>query len=172
MIHPPRPIAFVVVHTCGAYDPKRKRVVHQTMETVRKYHMTPVAQGGKGWIDIGYHVYIEQDGAKRRGRMDQVPGAHVEAFNASTLGVCCSGHGDYEPFNAQQMGSLIEQCAEWCKKYDLAADRVIGHRETDDYGGPPVWKTCPGNLIDMDLIRGLVAGELRSSAVGQGMPSV
>jgi N-acetylmuramoyl-L-alanine amidase len=172
LIHPPRAIAFVVVHTCGAYDPKEKRVVHQTMETVRKYHMAPVSQGGKGWMDIGYHRYIERDGKIRPGRMDVVPGAHVEGFNAHTLGVCCSGDADYEPFNAQQIGSLIEQCVSWCRQYDLDASRVIGHRETDDYGGPKVWKTCPGELTDMDLIRSLVARELGASKVGQGMPSV
>jgi hypothetical protein len=172
VIHPPRSIAFVVVHTCGAYDFKRKRVVHQTLEEVRKYHMTPVADGGKGWNDIGYHRYIEFDGRSRAGRMDQVPGAHVEHFNAHTLGVSCSGHGSYEPFNAQQMGSLIEQCVIWCKRYDLGADRVIGHNETDDFGGPPVWKDCPGAKVDMHLIRGLVARELGAGKVGEGMPSV
>lgn len=173
MIHPPRAIQFVVVHTCGAYDPKRQRVVHQTMEQVRQYHMTPAKDGGKGWNDIGYHLYIEQDGRVRRGRLDQVPGAHVEAFNAHTLGVCCSGHGDYEPFNAQQMGSLIEQCAKWCRLYELPPAQVLGHRETDDYGGPPVWKTCPGNLVDMDLIRALLAREMHAGVdIGKGMPNV
>lgn len=171
MIHPPRAIEFVVVHTCGAYDPKRRRVIHQTMEQVRSYHMTPAAQGGKGWMDIGYHRYIEQDGKIRPGRRDEVPGAHVEGFNAHTLGVCVSGHGDYEPFNAQQLGSLIEQCAEWCRRYELDASRVIGHREADDFGAPRVWKTCPGNLVDLDLIRSLVARELAGN-VGKGMPDV
>jgi len=167
----PRAISLIVVHTCGAYDPKQRRVIHQTMEQVRAYHMKPEAEGGKGWHDIGYHRYIEQDGKIRPGRRDDVPGAHVEGFNAHTLGVCVSGHGDYEPFNAQQMGSLIEQCADWCRKYDLDATQVIGHREADDWGAPKVWKTCPGNLVDMDLIRGLVARELAGN-VGKGMPSV
>jgi N-acetyl-anhydromuramyl-L-alanine amidase AmpD len=96
----------------------------------------------------------------------------VEGFNAHTLGICVSGHGDYEPFNAQQLGSLIEQCVSWCKLYELGADLVIGHREADDFGAPTVWKTCPGNLVDLDLIRSLVARELGASPVGQGMPSV
>lgn len=172
MIHPPRPINFVVVHTCGAYDMKRKTVVHQSVEDVRAYHMRPKAEGGKGFDDIGYHLYIERDGAVRRGRLEQVPGAHVEHFNAHTLGICCSGHGDYESFNAQQMGSLVEQCAAWCRRYDLDASRVIGHHETDEVGGPKVWKTCPGHLVDLELIRSLVGRELGAREQGKGMPSV
>ncbi len=166
MIHPPRTIAYIVVHTCGAYDPKRKRVVHQSMEEVRAYHTRAVRDGGKGWNDIGYHRYIESDGRNRAGRLDQVPGAHVEGFNAHSLGICVSGHGDYEAFNAQQLGTLIEQCAAWCRLYELDASRVIGHREADDFGAPKVWKTCPGMIVDLDLIRGpSLAGN-----VGEGMP--
>jgi N-acetylmuramoyl-L-alanine amidase len=172
MIHPPRAIAYVVVHTCGAYDFKKKRVVHQTLEQVRTYHMTPESQGGKGYNDIGYHRYIEVDGRNRAGRHETVPGAHVQHFNAHTLGICCSGHGSYETFNAAQMGALIEQCVTWCKHHDLGADRVIGHNETDDFGGPPVWKDCPGKLVDMALIRSLVGRELGAGKVGEGMPAV
>ena len=166
-IHPPRSIQWIVVHTCGAYQ--KKRVVHQSFEVVRDYHVRPKTAGGKGWFDIGYHVYIERDGQVRRGRADHVPGAHVEHFNAHTLGVACSGHGDYEPFNAAQLGSLVEQCVAWCRKYDLDAEHVIGHDETDEHGGPPVWKSCPGRLVDMHFIRAIVARDLRGS-VGDGMP--
>lgn len=176
MIHPTRPIHFIVIHTCGAYDPKRKKVVHQGVDEVRAYHLRPAREGGKGWKDIGYHRYIEFDGTIRQGRPDVAPGAHCEGFNANTLAICVSGHGDYEPFNAQQMGSLIEQCVRWCKRHELDAGHVIGHRECDDHGAPKVWKTCPGNLVDLDLIRALVARELRDgeppTGIGQGMPEV
>jgi hypothetical protein len=166
-----RRIDFLVQHTAGAYDGKARRVVHQKFEVVRAFHMLPKARydaagklaagtGGNGWRDIGYHRYIEVDGKIRLGRLDAVVGAHAAEFNAHTLSVCCSGHGDFDPFNDAQMRSLVAQHAAWCRLYALSFDRVIGHRETAKHGGPPVEKSCPGKLIDMDDIRARVRDEL------------
>jgi N-acetylmuramoyl-L-alanine amidase len=152
----PRLIRFVVVHHAEAYDWRAKRVVHQTMEQVRAFHMRPIAQGGKGYRDIGYHRFIEQDGAIRFGRNDNDVGAHVKGFNANSLGVCCSGDGDFEPFNDAQLHSLVKQCAAWCLMNHLPPAAVLGHRETDEHGAPRVLKTCPGLLNDINEIRKLI----------------
>lgn len=152
----PRTVRFIVVHHAEAYDWRARKVVHQTMEQIRAFHMRPIARGGKGYRDIGYHRFIEEHGALRFGRPDNEIGAHVKGFNNSTLAVCCSGDGDFEPFNDAQMRSLLQQCAAWCLTNNLPSKAVIGHRETDDFGGPPVLKTCPGLLNDMDAIRKLV----------------
>lgn len=176
-----REILWIVVHTCGAFDVKKKRVVHQSVEVVRAYHMLPLAKydelgrlvpgtGGKGWHDIGYHRYIEEDGAVKQGRLDASIGAHVEGFNSRSLGICCSGHADYEPFNPAQLQSLVEQCALWCRMYKLDPDKVIGHDETDDHGGPKVWKSCPGRYVDGGAIRHLVRDELGGVALPKGGP--
>lgn len=155
-----RPILWIVVHTCGAYDQKHKRVVHQSVETVRAYHKLAAMYGGRGWHDIGYHRYIEQDGAIRMGRADAMIGAHATDFNDFSVGICCSGDGDFEAFNPEQLGSLVAQCAAWCKLYSITPDHVIGHRETSQRGGPAVQKTCPGTLVDMAAIRHRVRDEL------------
>jgi hypothetical protein len=148
-----RPILWIVVHTCGAYDTKNKRVVHQPVQTVRAYHKLAVASGGRGWLDIGYHRYVEQSGIIRMGRADAMIGAHATGFNDFSLGICCSGDGDYEAFNPEQTASLVAQCVAWCKLYGTSPDHIIGHRETSEHGGPPVEKTCPGNLVYMGDIR-------------------
>jgi N-acetylmuramoyl-L-alanine amidase len=177
-----RAIRFIVVHTAAAYDAKRHRVVHQTYETVRRYHMMPPARydaggklllgtGGRGFKDIGYHRYVEGDGKIRLGRLDGVRGAHVEGFNDETLGICCSGHGDFEPFNAAQLASLVTQCVTWCHLYDLTAERVIGHNEAPRYGSPPVAKSCPGKIIDMDMIRARVRAGLAGTSSNDAPPS-
>ena len=166
-----RTYEFVVVHTGAAFNQKRQRVEHHTFEMVRRDHMLPVARhdaagklvpgtGGRGFKDIGYNRYIEVDGKIRLGRLDAVAGAHTEGFNDRSLGVCCSGSGDHEPFNAAQLRSLVAQCAAWCRLYSLPAERVIGHREAPAFGAKPTSKTCPGKLVDMDVIRGLVRDEL------------
>jgi N-acetylmuramoyl-L-alanine amidase len=155
-----RPLVWIVVHTCGAYDAKNRRVVHQSVETVRAYHMLGKALGGNGWLDIGYHRYIEQSGVIRTGRPEAKIGSHATGFNDYSLGICCSGHGDYEPFNREQTAALVTQCVTWCRLYGISPDHVIGHRETSQHGGPPVTKTCPGKLVDMGAIRHRVRDEL------------
>lgn len=149
----PRKIEFVTVHHCEAYDTKRRRVVHQSVEEIRAYHMRPKAQGGKGFRDIAYHRFVEGDGTLQLGRKDSEIPAAVEGFNPHILAICASGHGDFEPFNPQQLITIVEQCAAWVVEHQLPIEHVIGHREADDFGAPRVWKTCPGMLNDMDRLR-------------------
>lgn len=153
-----RTIEYLVVHTAGAYDAKRKRVVHQSVETIREYHMRH-----NDWRDNGYHRYIEVDGAIMQGRPDEQPGAHAGGFNHHSLGICVSGHGDFEDFNDDQMRALVTQLTRWCREHHLGAERCIGHRETTEHGGPVVNKTCPGILVDMDQVRALVGDRLECS---------
>jgi hypothetical protein len=164
-------VDWLVVHTAGSYDWRKKRVVHQLAATVRAYHMMPVARhdvegnlvkgtGGNGWSDIGYHAYIEHDGTIIPGRSEQTAGDHVKGFNRHSKGICVSGHGDFEAFNPEQLSSLVLRLTRWCRQHQLPASRVIGHREADDHGAPKVMKTCPGLLVDMDAIRDLVGAKL------------
>ena len=150
-----RSIEWLVVHSAAAYDPKAKRIVHQTVDQIRDYHIRH-----NGWKDIGYHAYIEQDGTILPGRDEQDWGSHVAGFNGQSLGICVSGHGDYADFNPEQRASLVLRLTRWCRHYGLSADHCIGHREADEHGAPRVLKTCPGTLVDMDNIRQLVREKL------------
>lgn len=162
---------FIFVHTCAGYDAKHKRVVHLSFEAVRRYHMLPVARydeagklvpgtGGRGFKDIGYQEYIERDGRVRIGRLDTVAGAHTQGLNDRSIGICVSGHGDFERFNPAQMASLVARCAAKAAIYSIPVRHVLGHREAPAFGGEPVHKSCPGTLVDMDQIRELVRATL------------
>jgi hypothetical protein len=177
-----RTYEYIVVHTGGAYNAKRNRVAHHSFEMVRRDHMLPLARydaagklvpgtGGRGFKDIAYNRYVEVDGKIRLGRPDAVAGEHTAGFNYRSLGVCCSGSGDHEPFNPAQLRSLVAQCAAWCRLYDLDADRVIGHREAPRFGAKPTPKSCPGKLVDMDMIRALVRDELAGTSRGAVAPA-
>lgn len=150
-----RRIDWIVVHTAAAYDAARKRVVHQSLEQIRRYHIEH-----NGWRDIGYHWIIGEGGILEPGRPESEPGAHVGGFNAHTIGVCVTGHGDFAPFLPRQTLALVRLCARICRDHRLTGLRVIGHRETAQHGAPPTAKTCPGLLVDMDEIRGLVGDRL------------
>lgn len=150
-----RSIEWIVLHTAAAYDHKQREVVHQSVRTIDAYH-----REHNGWQKIGYHWYVEQDGVGQRGREDHEVGAHVGGFNVSSLGLCVSGHGDFEPWNDAQMAEVIRKCAAWCGLYRIPVAHVIGHREAPEHGAPPVAKTCPGRLVDLHLIRQQLAQRL------------
>ena len=56
------------------------------VETIKKWHTE-----GRGWTDIGYHFYIELDGAIKKGRDIDKSGAHCKGHNRNSIGVCYCG---------------------------------------------------------------------------------
>ena len=59
---------------------------HITIDTIRDWHVN-----GRGWKDVGYHYIIYLDGSIKKGRQDNVPGAHCRQNNRSSLGICYIG---------------------------------------------------------------------------------
>jgi len=59
---------------------------HITIDTIRDWHVN-----GRGWRDVGYHYIIYLDGTIKKGRADNVQGAHCKKFNSSSLGICYIG---------------------------------------------------------------------------------
>lgn len=55
------------------------------VETIRDWHLA------RGWSDIGYHFYIEVDGAIKKGRNIEKMGAHTKGQNRNSIGVCYAG---------------------------------------------------------------------------------
>jgi N-acetylmuramoyl-L-alanine amidase len=151
-----RPIEWIVVHTSATAD-KQGRPVDASAEQIRRYH-----QEHNGWKDIGYHYVVRMGGSIEKGRPVELEGAHVGGFNAKSIGICCSGHGDIADFTAQQHESLASLCARLCIELKLPHTVVIGHREADDFGAPHVDKTCPGTKVVMETVRGLVAASIAS----------
>lgn len=150
-----RIVDYIVLHSAASYDYKQRKVVHQPIFVIDRYH-----REHNGWRSIGYHWYIEEDGKGQQGRDDFDVGAHVGGFNAHSLGLCVSGHGDFEVWNPAQWTEALRKCSQWCELYGIRPDHVIGHREAPEHGAPPVHKTCPGVLIDMDQFRRELAQRL------------
>lgn len=150
-----RPIKWIVVHTSATAD-KQGKAQDASAEQIRRYHIEH-----NGWTDIGYHFVVRANGTIERGRPLEAAGAHVAGFNAESVGICCSGHGDLADFTDDQHVALARLCGELVIKLGLEPKNVIGHREADDVAGAPaVSKTCPGSKVDMDLIRSNVGALL------------
>jgi hypothetical protein len=106
---------------------------------------------------IGYHFVIYTNGALATGRHIQEIGAHVEGFNAQSLGICLVGTDRFSPEQWVQLKATVESLL---KTYPAA--RVLGHR---DY--PEVHKTCPGFDVAAWLAGGMAP--LDGHTISQGL---
>jgi len=143
---------YVVIHTAAAAN-EDNVPVYQPASVIRDYHRS------KGWLDIGYHYYIEKDGRIVPGRAELARGAHCVdlGMNRKSIGICCAGHGDFADFLPAQYASLYDLIVSICQRFSVTVCDVVGHRET---GAP---KTCPGNRVDMQKIREEVARRMKDA---------
>jgi len=147
---------YIVVHT-AAYNGR-----NCDRDTIDKWHRD------RGWNGIGYHYVIIndrndtiEDGRVEIGRDINIAGAHARGINSRSIGICCTGHGDYEPFTDRQNESLIRLISELIDQHeDLKVDNVIGHREINNLVTEGLLrreyattKTCPGKMVGMVALR-------------------
>ncbi len=130
----------------------------------------------RGWSEIGYNVVIRFDGTIEKGRdPDKIP-AGVAGINETTYHICFSGHGDIAPLTPQQLESGIQHTIEMLERYGLTerfltepgALIVMGHREVNELvrrglAPIPTSKTCPGRLVDMDMVRQQIRARLQNA---------
>lgn len=131
-----RDITRIIFHTAA-------RAGTTDLEEIRRWHVDD-----RGWDDIGYHHYIRKTGELQAGRPVGKAGAHAYGANEDSLGVCFEGHGDIERWTVEQWWTFVAYCNSACVRFGIEIGRIQGHREavrTD--------KTCPGNLVDCDLVR-------------------
>ena len=162
----PENVKYIVVHTAQA------SFRNVDAKEIDRWHKD------KGWSGIGYHYVIlndrhdrKPDGALEKGRPVTEQGAQVAGINHMSVGICCVGDGDKDPFTAKQMDRLLDLIAELRRKFKVKADNVIGHREVNklvDRGLVDkkyrTGKTCPGNKISMDEIRNAVRAREQQEA--------
>lgn len=123
-------VRFIAVH-CSATPPE----MNIGADKIREWHTA------KGWSDIGYHRVIKRNGTVENGRSLGQQGAHVNGYNAQSIGVCLVGgvskNGQVEAnFTDEQYDSLERVLDALLSQFPGAA--VQGHRDF-----PNVNKACP-----------------------------
>lgn len=126
----PDKVRFIVVH-CSASPPQ----VYVDAAVIDRWHRA------RGFFRIGYHFVIKRDGTVESGRSTDEIGAHVEGFNACSIGVCMAGGVNdagkaVNDFTAAQWTALSSKLTDLTKQFPQAA--VQGHRDF-----PNVHKDCP-----------------------------
>jgi N-acetyl-anhydromuramyl-L-alanine amidase AmpD len=135
---------------------------------IRRYHMEV-----NGWADIGYHFVVERiEGiwSTSLGRPWNVSGAHCthSNMNRRSLGVCVVGNFDEEVLSLEGVSYLSRFIVALMVNHDIQAQNVIGHRDAGMMAGydwqvvgrtgVPQFKSCPGRLFPMDLLRNVLYG--------------
>ena len=151
-----RAITHIILHTSATQITGHMKPADVSARAIRRYH-----RDNNGWSDIGYHWVIRFNGAVEIGRPESKPGAGVFGFNANTIHVCFSGHGDLAPPTDQQWAAALTLCAQILGRYGLTEtfrrnpNRVLGHNEVWHHRlvPKPIRKTCPGRLTDMRKFR-------------------
>lgn len=123
-------VSFLVVH-CSATPPKQDIGVNEITRMHRQ----------RGFLTIGYHFVIRRNGTVEDGRPVTSIGAHVEGFNAHSIGICLVGglDKDLKPqnnFTEDQFAALAVLLQKLRKDFPKAV--IQGHRDF-----PKVKKECP-----------------------------
>ena len=123
---------YIAIH-CSATGPK----ADIGAKDIDKWHRA------KGWACIGYHYVIRRNGTVEEGRDEKVIGAHVENWNAVSIGICMVGGVDADDitkaennFTKEQFASLKQLLIDLKTRYPKA--KIQGHRDF-----PDVKKACP-----------------------------
>lgn len=115
---------------------------------IRRYHIEV-----QGWQDIGYHFGLEKVRdiyQVQVGRSLNLPGAHCKQNNMNSLaiGVCVVGNYDLVSPCPDQLTFLARAIiVPYLRKYDIPIKNVVTHHDYTPY------KTCPGKLFSMDILR-------------------
>jgi hypothetical protein len=138
---------YIVWHTAAHGNPRTGEVYDTTAAQIDAWHKA------QGWQKIGYHFVVRLNGDLETGReLDEI-GAHVEGLNHRAIGICFSGHGDLQPLTDAQVQTGVNLTVALCKAYHIPVSRVLGHRECAEILKRPLFKTCPGKLVDMRVMR-------------------
>lgn len=168
-----RSTSHLVVHTCADGRIRDGEHVDTPPEDVVAWHTAPKPRG-RGWSRVGYHYLVRKSGGVHRLLDEKERGIHCRdgGMNSKALGVSFSGHGgddywdvDGEPWTAEQEAAGIELIADLCERWGIPVKNVIGHREAG------AKKACPGDRIDMDRVRRLVANAIERRAGSARSPA-
>lgn len=106
-----------------------------TLADVRSWHLA------RGFVEVGYHFFVDGSGAIQRGRdLDQV-GAHAKGANSDSIGICVAGNNTVaaDRWAAQQTESLRRLCR--ALQTAFGSLEIQGHRWAR--GGTTATE-CPG----------------------------
>jgi N-acetylmuramoyl-L-alanine amidase len=139
------PKYIIVHHTGGVNSNPLADTSHHTLESIKHWHVK-----GRGWQDVGYHYVIEKNGDVRKGRAEDMHGAHAKGYNKKSIGICLAGNFDLTLPTEAQVASLKGELNRLVEKYQIPVENVIPHRTVAN-------KTCYGMNLPENWAQNLVS---------------
>lgn len=119
-------IKYIVVHHSEVSS-------RHTVKDIHQWHLN------KGWAGIGYHFFIDKEGAVYGGRPLWAKGAHAYGYNGVSIGICLEGNFNKQQPEEKQLESAALLIALLNRIYHDAA--IVRHNELTKK------KDCPGRLF-------------------------
>lgn len=113
---------------------------------IRKWHTGQHPQSPHKWNDIGYHFGIELVDDYYEvlvGRPIDVPGAHCEGWNKSSIGICFIGNFDIAPPPDAMMKRAVVVFAPIIANLQIPYEGIKPHSAYAN-------KTCPGKMFPFE----------------------
>lgn len=141
---------FLIVHHAGGSDANplqdSSNFTFDQCNELHKQRFNFISSLG---FYVGYHYYIEKNGAVKQARADDEEGAHCIGYNTKSLGICLAGNFDVTSPTADQIDSLTNLLQSKLEQYSIPLDNIVPHRAFSK-------KTCYGSLLSEDWARKLV----------------
>ena len=112
-------------------------------EAYARYHVQK-----RGWPGIGYHFVVQPSGKIYQTNKLETISYHAKGQNTRSVGICMTGDFDKQVLSADQLTSCVELIRYLNRRFDRDL-AIAGHNQFSE-------KSCPGNNVDVDLIRELV----------------
>jgi hypothetical protein len=148
--------------------PWRWIVVHHSATDRGNAEVFDQMHRARGWDELGYHFVIDNGRGAGDGNVEvgtrwqkQKWGAHCggtpdNVYNNYGIGVCLVGDFTNSPPSPGQLASLNRLLSFLTKRYAIAPECVIGHRDA-----PAATTTCPGDVLYRHL-HGVIVPALRA----------
>lgn len=111
-----------------------------SFDIVNEYHRTKFFPKSSLGFYVGYHYWIERNGALRQARSDSELGAHTQGQNYTALGIGLAGNMDEELPTKEQVATLGQLLSRLCFTYSISHDCIFPHRKYAQ-------KTCYGSKL-------------------------
>jgi len=121
----------IIVHHSADISPEPQ------FDKVNLYHKKRWSFISEFGYYVGYHYFIEQDGAVMHARADNEEGAHTIGQNTQSIGICLAGNFNIETPTAQQRNALCRLLEQLLESWQIPDNEIYPHRafaQTNCYG--------------------------------------
>lgn len=135
------PKKIIIHHLGGSDNAPLADTSHHTFDMVNADHKVKWDFKSSLGHYIGYHYFIDKNGAVTQGRADTDEGAHTRGQNTSSLGIALAGNFDVTLPTVQQERALRELLTKKIAEHKLSAKDIVPHRTYAN-------KSCFGKLLN------------------------